>query len=293
MRRSPLKEAGFIAESLGFRAGGAVMRALGPDKAGNVSAALWRKLAPLNKRHSRAAGHLGLAFPELSEAQKAIFLNEMWDNLGRTTAESFHIDQLITEQDRFTISPEIYEAIRMSRQRGAVFVSLHQGNWELAAPLLNALGLPVAGVYQKLVNPYVEAIAAEARSKHYPLGLYTKSGDSARRMLSLLSKGGTLTVMADLRDLTGLSVPFFGREAPSTSFPAFAAILRDVPIFAGAVLRVAGSTFKVVVEEVPVTRTGNRNEDMLATTSAIQATLERFIRLAPGQWMWGHKRWGR
>lgn len=156
--------------------------------------------------------------PELGDAEIAQLLDEMWGNLGRTSVEAFHIGQLIREQDRFTIAPGFHEAIRVAKARGAVFVSLHQGNWELASPLLHHHGLPVAGVYQKLRNPIVDQRSNVARGPFYTLGLHSKGNETARRLLRVVGERGTVTIMADLRDLSGVNVPFFGQPAPQLSF---------------------------------------------------------------------------
>lgn len=288
-----LTSAQYRLEATGFDALGAVVGGLGPDRAGDASAACWRLLAPLNKRHARAAGHLRTSMPELGESEIEAILTRMWDNLGRTSAESFHLARLINERDRFEIGEDTREAIRIAKARGAVFVSLHQGNWELASPLLHANGLPVAGVYQRLQNPFVEARASAARAPFYALGLHAKGVETARTLLRILGNGGTVTIMSDLRDLSGLPVPFFGRPAPSTVFPALLARGRNTPLFAGVVMRKDGATFRVKTVEIPVARTADRDADLAATTAAIQAVFEGFIRENPGQWMWGHRRWNR
>lgn len=288
-----LTRAQYRLEAIGFDALSAALKGLGPDHASDLSARCWRMLAPLNKRHVRAAGHLRASMPELTEEQISAILDQMWDNLGRTSAESFHLSRLIAEHDRFEIGGDTRDAIRTARARGAVFVSLHQGNWELASPLLHTTGLPVAGVYQRLQNPLVEARASAARSPFYALGLHAKGVETARALLRILGNGGTVTIMSDLRDLSGVHVPFFGRPAPSTIFPALLARGRNTPLFAGVVLRNQGATFKVKTVEIPVQRTADREADILATTGAIQATFEGFIRENPGQWMWGHRRWAR
>jgi Kdo2-lipid IVA lauroyltransferase/acyltransferase len=294
LARAPLARAlGWRAENLGLGAMQGLIEALGPDRASAFSGALWRKLAPLNKRHARADGHLAAAMPELTPAERSGILGDMWENLGRTTAESFHLTALLADRTRFEIGPDTLAAVESAKARGAVFVSLHQGNWELAAPLLNALGLPVAGVYQKLQNPLAEARALALRAPHYPLGLFAKGHETARMLLKLVGNGGTVAIMADLRDVGGVEVPFFHRPAPSTAFPALIARTRGVPLFAGVVRRKAGARFSITVEEIPVQTSDNRQDDITATTASIQACFERFVRATPGQWMWGHRRWAR
>lgn len=289
----PARTTRFQLEALGFQTMARLIHALGPDRASALSGALWRRAAPLNKRHARAREQMAASLPEIDAATRERHLDAMWDNLGRTTAETFHIGALTANLDRFWIGEETREAVAAAKARGAVFVSLHQGNWELAAPLLHRLGLPVAGVYQRLQNPYVEAEASKLRLPFYALGLHSKGHDTARHLLRMVGQGGTVTIMADLRDLTGLAVPFFGRPAPSTLFPALLARGRDVPLFAGMVLREAGATFRVRTIEIPVARSGDRDADLLETTARIQVCFEQSIRERPDQWMWGHRRWAK
>lgn len=281
------------AEALGFSALAGLIRSLGPDRASAFSGRLWQLIAPFNKRHRRAEGQLGMAMPELSDEAVAGHLKVMWDNLGRTTAEAFHIGALVAEQDRFEIGEDTREAVKIAKARGAVFVSLHLGNWELASPLLDRLGLPVAGVYQRLQNPLVEALASGYRKPFYRLGLHSKSHETARQLLRIVGNGGTVTIMADLRDMSGVPVPFFGRPAPSSIFPVLLARGRDVPLFAGAVIRKDGATFRISTTEIPVQRSGDRETAITTTTVAIQSHFEALIRENPGQWMWGHRRWSR
>jgi KDO2-lipid IV(A) lauroyltransferase len=290
---SPLKALRLRAEALGFAVLARLVVALGPDRAGALSSAIWRRLAPLNKRHKRARAQMRTAMPELSDAEIAANIDEMWGNLGRTMAEAFTLEALLADPVRFTIGEDTLAAVEKAKASGAVFVSLHQGNWELASPLLHSLALPVAGVYQKLQNPHVEALASGYRAPFYALGLHAKGHDTARQLLRIVGNRGTVTIMADLRDLSGISVPFFHRDAPSTGFPALLARGRGVPLFAGVVFREEGARFSIRTVEIEVPRTDDREADIRAATAAIQMTFEGFIRERPGQWMWGHRRWAR
>ena len=45
-------------------------------------------------------------------------------------------------------------------------------------------------------------------------------------------------------------------------------------------------------ELIDTPNTDDRKADIAATTILIQAAVERYIRDAPEQWMWAHRRWG-
>lgn len=290
----PPRKAGLLqwVEYGGFLLVASLFRALPIDWASGMSGWIWRRVAPNLRRQARAMRNLDASIPGLSLAEKEAILGDMWEMLGRTFAEVFRLDEILADRSRITIEVPPEVQVALDAGNGAVMVSLHMGNWEIAAPCMAILGFPVAGVYQKLKNPLVDRWLTEHRGTHYPLGLFSKGHGGVNAMIRVLRQKGTITLLADLRDHGGLRVPFFGREAPSTPFPAMLARGRDVPLIAGRVQRLKGCHFHVTCEVVPVPRTANRQADILATTAAIHAIFERWIRDTPGQWMWAHRRWG-
>ena len=82
-------------EYVAFCALAAVATALPLDWASAVSGFLWRRIAPRLGRQKRALDNLALALPEASEAERRRIALAMWDNLGRTFAEFFHVQQIL------------------------------------------------------------------------------------------------------------------------------------------------------------------------------------------------------
>jgi len=64
-----------------------------------------------------------------------------------------------------------------------------------------------------------------------------------------------------------------------------------MPLYAARTLRVGDGRFAMRVERVPVPQTADRDADVLAATAALHAQFEEFVREAPEQWMWAHRRW--
>jgi len=53
-----------------------------------------------------------------------------------------------------------------------------------------------------------------------------------------------------------------------------------------------GARFRLVCEPpLPVPRTADAHADVLALMTAVNATIERWIRARPEQWLWVHRRW--
>ena len=282
----------FPLEAAGFAAIAGLTRALPVDQASSISGAAWRKFAPMNRRHARANAQLATAMPELNGDQRAKILDGMWDNLGRTTAESFHLDEILDNTARVEIGSELKAIVETVKSGGGVFVSLHLGNWELAVPLLAQAGLNVTSVYQRIRNPHVDSAVVQMRGKYYKGGLLPKGPDAARELLRAVSRGGTVAIMGDLRDFRGEAVPFFGRPAPSNIFPAMLARQRKLPLYVAKIMRVNGVKFKLGIAQINMPITPDKQADIRQATCDIQTQFESWIRQTPEQWMWGHRRWG-
>lgn len=284
----------YLAEYAAFRLAGAVFGLLPVDAASAFGGSILRLVGRFSrKRNARARANLAAAFPDWSNEQVAAATADMWENLGRVFAESFHLDRL-ARGDRFTYShSDTFARLGQSR-RGDIVCASHAGNWEAAVIALTTIrpDLNVASIYRHLNNPKVDAYVSNLRKRFYSGGLFVKSASAPRFLMRHAKAGGTLAMLADLREFKGPSVPFFGRAAPSSAFPALAAVTLDAKLYAGHVERIGGARFKIDLVEIPVARSGDREADILTTTAALHAEFERQIRRRPEQWMWSHRRWG-
>ena len=286
-----IKDARHILEYLGLRIVAAVFSRLPLEWVSAFSGFMWRHIAPLLHRQQRALSNLARAYPDKSLAEREAIARDMWENLGRTFAEAFQLEAL-AKSDRIRIEqPEIFTALAASG-KGAVFCSAHIGNWEVSTVPGLLHRLRTASVYQKVKNPWVERFLLDTRRFLYAGGLFPKDKNAARNMVRHARGGGSVAVMTDLRDWTGVKIDFFGTLAPTTQFPAHLAHLLDVPLYVGTAIRERGARFRIVVEPVEVRQSGDRDADVLAMTRDIHAVIERAIRAQPAQWMWGHRRWG-
>ncbi len=274
-----------------FRFAGGLSRSLGLERASAVSGAIWRAAAPLSKRHGRALNHLAQAMPETTPAERDAIVRTMWENLGRTFAESFFLAE-IAASDRVTFeNQEVFDTWR-AWPGGKVACAAHLANWELAIVPATRSGLQPWSIYKRLRNPLVDADVHALRAPLYTGGLVAKEPGVPRKLLRVIRDGGTVGLLTDLRDGAGEVVPFFGRPALTTTFPALLALSAGSPILVSCLRRVAGVRFVQSYTLVTPPDSGDRKADVLALTAEVQAVFERFIRQWPDQWMWAHKRWG-
>ena len=118
----------------------ALVRLLGPDRAGALGAAVARRFGPLVKAHRIALDNIRHAFPELGPAEHRRIALEAWDNLGRTAAEYVHLERLWDfdpdrpAPGRIEIAPEDVARFMELREDGkpALFFAAHLANWEFA-----------------------------------------------------------------------------------------------------------------------------------------------------------------
>jgi KDO2-lipid IV(A) lauroyltransferase len=281
----------------------AAIRAMPLETGANASGMLWRLLAPLNRRHRRALANLAIAFPEKTPAEREAIARAMWENLGRVMAETMQIDRIIAEPDRIRLEPNserMYGRYK-GKMGAAIGVTLHMGNWELAAWPMTLAGNNPAAVYRSVNNPYVDRYLRGLRRNLYPGGLLGKgringSREEGQRTARLITdyvrQGGRLGLVCDLYDRTGLEVPFFGKPARSVAIAGMIARRVGARIWLSRCLRQGKqSRFSIELKELKVPRGPNPGDDVKWITAAMQRQFEAWIRETPEQWMWSNRRW--
>ena len=298
-----LRDLQFRAEYVVLRAVVGFVRLIPLRVATGLSARAWRRLAPIINptRHKRALDNLAIAFPEKSEEERHAICCAHWENLGRVMAETMQIDRLIKEPSRLSVVPEKMFSRYTNKLGAAVGVTLHMGNWELAAwPFITSGGKPAA-VYRTVNNPYVDAYLRWQRRDLYPAGLFGRGkvegdhGDSqktARILTDFVRRGGRLGIVCDLYDRTGIEVPFFGKPARTQAIGAMIARRVGSRIWLSRCKRIGiESRFEIEVKELRVPRSANQAEDVRWIMTEMQRVFEEWIREAPEQWMWSNRRW--
>lgn len=272
----------FVASALGL---------LGVDRASAFMGWCWRMLAPFNARHTRVDGHLAAAFPDWDAATRRRVIGDMWENLGRTAAETILLPELLKEAETRIDWSHLPPGILEPARNGAIFVSLHTGNWELVAWPMIAAGLPLHAIYKPLRNRAVEDWLAEKRRALYRDGLLPIDRSITLKIKTLAKAGATIAILADQKDATDFRLDFFGRTAGATTFPAILARRLGLPLFVGRSIRTEGAYFRLDGRWLDVPTTDDAHADAEKLTRDIHAVYEEWIREYPAQWMWAHRKW--
>ena len=244
--------------------------------------------------------------PSLDETARRRIVREVWDNLGRTTAELPHLANLRKTSSGPGWELEGEDIMRAQAERGgpAIFVSGHIGNWELLPPVVAHYGMVFSSIYRAPNNPHADRIITEFRRKilvaatqgaerrsDSPVELFGKGLHGARAVFRHLSQGFYLGALIDQKMNEGIESTLFGQKAMTSSGTAALALRLKCPVIPGHVERVGPARFRLFAEQpLPLPDTGDRHADIAILTQQINDCLERWIRAKPGSWLWLHRR---
>jgi KDO2-lipid IV(A) lauroyltransferase len=267
-------------------------RILPIDAASAVGGALARWLGPFFGVSKRARRNLHAAFPELSDAEIEAIVRRMWDNLGRVVAEYPHLRKIEIFAPGGRVEAHGFERFHQAIAAGRrmIMFSGHLANWELAHISIMQAGVRTVIVYRAMNNPIVDRMLARLRggSREY----VPKGAVAARRAVAALRQGTHVAMFTDQKFNNGIPVPFFGRPAMTPPAMARLALRYDCDVYPLRMERLHGARFRLTVEEkLELPHSGDRNADIAALMAAANATIERWIRERPEQWLWLHNRW--
>ncbi|MBV6657269.1 MAG: lipid A biosynthesis acyltransferase [Devosiaceae bacterium] len=274
-----------------------LLRLMGLERASAFMGWAWRTAAPWTKRHPRALSQLEAALPDTDAAERQRIAKHMWDGLGRTFAEGLLLDRLMAAPERISVTSALLAAELAdpsNTPNGVIYVSLHAGNWEaLGVPLAHA-GAEVAGLYQSVQNPFLEADLLKRRQALYRAGMISKGSDAMKRIISILKSGRAIAMLGDQRQAhKGVPIQFFGHTAPTSPLPARLALKTGARLVMARCKPVGPVRFEIDLVELTLAPSGDLDDDVFALTQAIQSQLEAWIRERPHEWMWAHRRWSR
>jgi KDO2-lipid IV(A) lauroyltransferase len=194
----------------------------------------------------------------------------------------------IDEMRRHTLVEGIERVIAARDQgQGMVYALPHIGNWESAAPVAVAEGVPVVAVAEKLANHRITDWFTEMRAEFgIEIVLATGATEVMRKLEAALAANKAVALLSD-RDLKGrgVEVEFFGEKTTLPPGPATLALRTGAPLFPVATYFDGDDGYRVVIKPaIPVPAEGSRSEKVAAMTQALAREMEVLIQAAPDQW---------
>lgn len=238
--------------------------------------------------------NLERAFPDASPRWRSAVARGSYRHLGREAVVVFRLGHRGMDWALGATEVDGIEHLQRGVDEGvgALLVTGHIGSWEMGGAAFSVRGLPIDPVALTQANPLFDRDLTEARES---LGLrLIRRGDAGREVIRSLRRNRVPALVADQNARTApVFVDFFGVPAATFRGPALFALRTGAPLVVGACLRVSRhpQRYRAVVEEVSIEPSGDLEDDVTRLTEAWTAVLERWVRHAPEQYFWQHKRW--
>ncbi len=266
-----------------------------------IRTAMWILLAVpklLPKLRKTGLRNLEIAFPEKTVAERDAILRGTFENLGRVLGDLSqfrkYTRERLAELIDFNLDDETKNLYEMQKTgQGFLITTGHLGNWEMLVLGFAALYEPISYLARPLDNPMLDDMLNARRTTFGNTPINKKN--SARLAITILRDGGILGILSDVNAQVkeGVFVPFFGVPACTSSGAAVMAIRSNALIYPTFCVWdknidrykfVHGTLLKPV-------NSGDRKQDIIDTTAAFTAEIEKIVRAYPDQWMWIHRRW--
>lgn len=234
-----------------------------------------------------ARRNLELCFPQLVAADRERLVERHFESMGMSVAEIafawFAADRRI--RDRFTIRGLEHVAAALARGRGAILYTGHFTSLELCGRPLR-LALPNFTVmFSRRSNELLDEIQRRGRLR---VAHEAVPSDNVRALLRALKRNAAVWYAPDQAHSHGELVPFFGEPAMTSLATVRLARLSGAPVVPFSYRRSDERGHYELEFHGPLLDLPSG--DALADTRALVVRLESFVRAAPEQYQWLHRR---
>lgn len=179
----------------------------------------------------------------------------------------------------------------LEKQKGALVLTGHLGNWELLPYVPSLAGIKSHAVYRPLDSQAMDRFVCNMRSR---LGTELIPARGAlRKIVAALKKNEIIGLLIDQNSdpHNGVVIDFFGRPAFASKGLAMIARQTGAPVCPAFLVR-EKERFKLISgPEIPFVRTGDPRKDIELNTQRYNQAIENAVRQYPEQWFWVHRRW--
>lgn len=279
-------------EALGFRFIFWLVGRLSVERARRLSAFAFGLAGPFGDKAEKAKINLAIAFPDSTREWREETTRGIFRSLGESSAELIKLEQIWAERNQridFVVHPAAEQLMR--EKRAAIFVTAHVGPWQVAPLLPKYHDLTINTFYTPESNP---AVAAQMRRLRQFLGekmISTEAG--LRPLVKELSAGNSIIMATDTRPDSGKLVPFFGREALTSTGAASLAVRTGAALVVARAERLPRGRYRITMYEPLKSSNPDapQKEQALDLTRQINRYFEDWIREYPDQWICLKRRW--
>ena len=250
-------------------------------------------LAFLVDRRGRAValGNIACAFgAQFSDAQRSAMARASYQNFVRTMLDLFWAGALSPANFRDYMKVEGFDDLRARldrEKRGAIFLCVHQGNWEWASLACGFLGFGNTVVAENFKNPRLTAIFS--RLREISGQKIVAQENSILRLLKIAKRGGTTGMLIDLNlppVQAATVIEGFGMKMCVPLLHAVLALRADALLVPVETLPQPGGTCRIIAHPaiaIPA-------DASLGTIAQLcWDAFEPILRARPELWLWPYK----
>lgn len=242
-----------------------------------------------------ADDNLKIAFPRWDNKQRRQVIAQAYCSLICSFLDLLAMarcskEDIISGVEQPLIGGEKLDLLRKSGQ-GFIIVTGHTGSWEWGGAFLASIGVDLADVAKPLNNPAAERFVSSMRDR-FGIKIVSSRGN-IHRLVRHIKGGGVLSLLSDQNARkSGIFVPFFGRLASTVPGAGYLSYKLNVPVLPVWGFKVSDGKIRGFVDD-PIwpDRAQPMQSEIERITKSHVASLERFTRDNPGQYLWFHRRW--
>tara|TARA_A200000113_G_C8856985_1_gene352103 strand:- start:759 stop:1595 length:837 start_codon:yes stop_codon:yes gene_type:complete len=235
--------------------------------------------------------NIRLCFPEKSEKEVREIHEKATQNFIQTLLEMPKVYSLNSNNFKKHVEVEGIEHLRNDTSR--LILTAHYGNWDVVNKTIGHYGIPMASIYRKANNPYVNSYITKLRGQDSGL-MIEKGIPGAKKLIKAVKEGMCAGFLNDQKMSDGIASTFFGQEVKSPSAIADLALKYNrevVPVFA---VRTKLGHFKIkFYPPVKLKKIGESRKDSAHAIQMFNNIIEEQIKEDPTLWLWHHKRFTR
>ena len=246
-------------------------------------------VAPLAGWRRRIAQNVDIAWPDLTQDERARLIREVPDNVGRMLIEVWSGHDFADRLSETAFEGPGLAAFEAARAEGraVILATAHFGNYDALRATLVRRGHDLGGLYKPMSDPGFNEVYLNAISQ-IGARLYPTTGRGIAGLLRYLQEGGLVGIVVDVASTKAPVLSYFGQPAHTPLSAAEWAVKYDalfIPVF--AVREPDGLSFRLEFHEPLAHR------DPAEMMQEMNDITEAMVRRYPTQWFWVHKRWKR
>lgn len=257
----------------------------------NLGGLIFKLIGPKTKIQKIVNKNLLQVFPDSELTFLSKESKKNWFKIGKTFFELLILPKIINTKNRILVEGKENIKGIVENSEKAIFIGIHQSNWEILLPTIDKIGIPVAGIYRHINNPYIDNLILKIRRKciYSKKSFYTPKGKkSAKDIIESIKNDTSIVLLIDQKDSAGEEVPFF--NFPAKTQTGFIKISKkyNLKIIPVQNIRNDNNTFTLKFHK-PINKISNEISDINAMKN-IHSIIEEWIKTNPSDWFLQHNR---